>query len=120
MSAGAASGWGSGEPGGFVFGAAGEPAGAEQAVQHGKGGSFADLGAVADVEAVELSRVIDEVTQDGEQGSGDAQSVDGAADFADWVARIVERRFPGGLGDEFMASLAAEAVRLVMDDVPAC
>jgi hypothetical protein len=33
---------------------------------------------------------------------------DGATDLADWVARIVERRFPGGLGDDFTASLAAE------------
>lgn len=33
---------------------------------------------------------------------------DGAADLADWVTRIAERRFPGGLSDEFAASLAAE------------
>ncbi|MGI5502338.1 hypothetical protein [Lentzea sp. CA-135723] len=33
---------------------------------------------------------------------------DCAADLADWVARIAERRFPGGLSDEFTASLAAE------------
>ena len=33
---------------------------------------------------------------------------DGADDLADWVARIAERRFPGGLSDEFTASFAAE------------
>lgn len=33
---------------------------------------------------------------------------DGAGDLADWVTRIAERRFPGGLSEDYATSLVAE------------
>ncbi len=65
---GAAAGWCAGEPGGFVFWAAGEPACVEEAVQDVVDDAWADVGAVEELVAVELTEVVDEVSEDGFEG----------------------------------------------------
>ena len=79
---GAASGRGSGEPGLSVFGAAGEPAGVEEAVEDGVDDPFGDVGAVEDVEAVELAGVVEEVLENRFEGRGHAQAFD--VDVVEW------------------------------------